>query len=40
MAAEANADVDDNGKIESSDGLNILKRVVGNLSDSDFPVKK
>jgi hypothetical protein len=36
----ANADVDANGKIEAADGLNILKRVVGNLEDKDFPVKK
>jgi hypothetical protein len=34
-----NADVDANGKIEAQDGLNILKRVVDNLTDADFPIK-
>lgn len=35
-----NADVDANGKVESQDGLNILKRVVDTLTDADFPVKE
>jgi hypothetical protein len=38
--AQANADVDANGEINSTDGLNILKRVVDILKDSDFPIKK
>jgi len=37
---KVNADVDADGEITSDDGLNILKRVVGNIDDSAFPIKK
>jgi hypothetical protein len=37
---KANADVNADSKIDANDGLNILKRVVGNLEDKDFPIKK
>jgi len=37
---KANADVNADSKIDANDGLNILKRVVGNLQDKDFPIKK
>jgi hypothetical protein len=35
----ANADVNADTEITADDGLNILKRVVGNLADTDFPIK-
>jgi len=35
-----NADVNADGDPNSTDSLNILKRVVNILSDSDFPIKK
>jgi hypothetical protein len=36
---KANADVDANSKIESTDSLNILKCVVEMIEQSSFPVK-
>lgn len=36
---EKNADVDQNGKPESTDAMNILKYIVGMLKESDFPIK-
>ena len=36
---EKNADVDQSGKPESTDAMNILKYIVGILKESDFPIK-
>lgn len=38
--ATANADVDVSGDVNSTDALNILKRVVGAYTDANFPIKK
>lgn len=34
-----NADVNADNSVDSSDGLNILKRIVDILTDADFPIK-
>ena len=37
---EKNADINDNGKVESNDGLNVMKLAFEILKQSDCPVKK
>jgi hypothetical protein len=39
-SGEKNADVNDNGKVESDDGLNVMKLAFEILKQSDCPVKK
>ena len=40
ITKEANADVNADSNINSTDSLLILKRALGILKDSDFPYKK